>query len=200
MSVDAEAREPDRYSWLAVDDEAVEVTCARIARHLSRAGVKVIGLLPNGRGLDEDGVRDAPGMAPLLASLAGALVRFVDQDVAIVDHWRTWRKVGTDGAPARIREIRPRVVEIAPLPCDDASAAGVALQNTLRLSRAEFGAILVNLSGYAPAGTAPSTLAVCDGVALVVTARGTRTAAVVALSAHVPSAKRLGVILVGCRP
>jgi hypothetical protein len=76
----------------------------------------------------------------------------------------------------------------------------VALQNTLRILRGEVGAVLVHLGGYADPGTAPATQALCDGVVLVVSARRTRMAAVSALHAHIPSAKRLGAILVGGRP
>src|SRR5258707_14893436 len=106
----------------------------------------------------------------MCASLAGVLARFVDQDVAIIGNWQTWRKGGAGGgdggkaSSARLREVRPRVIEITPLPSADAEAAGVALQNTLRMTRREFGAVLVDLGGYAAAGTAPSTLAACDGV------------------------------------
>jgi hypothetical protein len=203
-----EARKPDRYTWSAVDEEAVEVTCSRIARHLTRATTRIIGLLPVARFPGDDGMRGAPGLAPLLASLAGALARFVDQDIAIIEHWRTWkrgaaaREPGQDGdsakpGPGRLREVRPRVIEITPLPCDDAIAAGVALQSTLRMTRKEFGAVLIDLGGYAAAGTAPATLELCDGIVLVVPARRTRIAAVSALSTHVPSAKRLGAILLG---
>ncbi|HET6148263.1 MAG TPA: hypothetical protein VFH68_12085 [Polyangia bacterium] len=207
-----EARRPDRYAWPAVDEEAVEVTCARIARHLARAATKIIGLLPAARFPGDDGTRGAPGLAPLLASLAGSLARFLDQDIAIIEHWRTWPRSGggragasRDGgdtakpAAGRLREVRPRVIEISPLPCDDAIAAGVALQNTLRMTRKEFGAVLIDLGGYAAAGTSPATLELCDGIVLVVPARRTRIAAVSALSAHVPSAKRLGAILLGSR-
>jgi hypothetical protein len=203
-ATDGEGREPDRFDWLGADEETIEVTSSRIARRLSRAATKVVGLLPTGRDLCAGGPA-APRMAPLLASLAGALARFVDQEVAIIDHWRAWNKggaasgAGARPAPARLREVRPRVIEITPLPSDDAAAAAVALQNTLRLLRGEFGAVLVDLGGYADAGTAPALLAACDGVVLVVTARHARIDAVGALLTHVPSAKRLGAILIGSR-
>jgi hypothetical protein len=205
-SAGGEAPAPDRFSWPSVDPEALEVTCARIARHLARSASKIVGLLPTTPGLGDGAGGTRVGLAPLLASLAGVLARFVDQDVAIIDHWKTWRKAGGagggaegDASPSRLREVRPRVIEITPLPCDDAVAAGTALQNTLRVTRREFGAVLVDLGGYAPAGTAPSTLSVCDGVVLVVGLRRARIAAVSALSRHIPSAKRLGAILVGSR-
>ena len=192
----------------------MEVTCSRIARHLARATTKIVGLLPTTRLPGDDGSKGSPGLAPLLASLGVSLSRFLDQDIAIIEHWRTWRGAGAgrdaeadgDGAeghgapkPAagRLREVRARVIEITPLPCDDAIAAGVALQSTLRMTRKEFGAVLVDLGGYAAAGTAPATLELCDGIVLVVAARRTRISAVSALATHVPSAKRLGAILLG---
>jgi hypothetical protein len=189
----------DRYSWDVRDPQALEVTCAGIARHLARSGGKVIGLLSVTRGLG-DGGRRTPGLAPVLAHLAGVLARFVDQDVAIIDNWQTWRKGGGgDGAPApaRIREVRPRVIEISPLPSADVAGAVVALQNTLRMTRKEFGAVLIDLGGYAEAGTPPSTLNLCDGVVLLVSLRRTRIAAVESLVKHLPAAKRLGAILIG---
>jgi hypothetical protein len=203
VSASDEGPKADRYTWVSVDPEALEVTCARIARHLARSATKIIGLLPTTRGLGDGTGNTAVGLAPLLASLAGVLARFLDQDVAIIDHWKTWRKGGGaadgegEGPSSRLREVRPRVVEITPLPCADAVAATTALQNTVRVTRREFGAVLVDLGGYAPPGTAPSTLTLCDGVVLVVAVRRTRIAAVSALSLHVPSAKRLGAILVG---
>lgn len=191
----------------------MEVTCSRIARHLARATTKIVGLLPTTRFPGDDGSKGSPGLAPLLASLGVSLSRFLDQDIAIIEHWRTWRGAGAgqhggkDGgaagggaakaAPGRLREVRARVIEITPLPCDDAIAAGVALQSTLRMTRKEFGAVLVDLGGYAAAGTAPATLELCDGIVLVVAARRTRISAVSALATHVPSAKRLGAILLG---
>ena len=204
MSAPVSAREEgpsaDRYTWASVDPEALEVTCARIARHLARSATKIIGLLPATRGLGDGTGGTAIGLAPLLANLAGVLARFLDQDVAMIDHWRTWGKGGgggAEGVSSRLREVRPRVIEITPLPCDDAVAATAALQNTLRVTRREFGAVLVDLGGYAAAGTAPSTLTACDGVVLVIALRRARIAGVSALSLHIPSAKRLGAILVG---
>ena len=139
-------------------------------------------------------------MAPLLATLAGAIVRFVDQDVTIVDHWQTWSRdtsspEGEDPSASRVREVRPRVVEVTPRATDDAEAT-VALQNTLGVLRSRRIFVLVNLGGYADPGTAPSTLSLCDGVALVVVARRARLEAVESLARHIPATKWLGAIWV----
>jgi len=192
----------DRYSWHDAPEETIEVTASGIARHIARAGARVIGLLPTGDDLGEN-PRGAVGMSPLLAALAAALVRFVDQDVAIIDHWKTWRRAvpragtGADAASSRVREIRPRVVDVSPTLSADAKEAEVALQNALRVLRKNGGPVLVHLGGYAPAGTAPSTMQLCDGIALVVSARRTRISLVAALAKHVPESKRLGAILIG---
>jgi hypothetical protein len=209
MAAEAQAQaqgsdqKPDRYSWLDADEETIEVTASGIARHIARSGARVIGLLPTGQDLGEN-PRGAIGMSPLLAALAAALVRFVDQDVAINDHWQTWKRAvarsgGADGPPSRVREIRPRVVEVSPTLSVDAEEAAVALQNALRALRKNGGPVLVHLGGYAPAGTAPATMQLVDAIALVVSARRTRISVVGALAKYVPESKRLGVILIGGR-
>jgi hypothetical protein len=210
MAAEAQAQaqgsdqKPDRYSWLDADEETIEVTASGIARHIARSGARVIGLLPTGQDLGEN-PRGAIGMSPLLAALAAALVRFVDQDVAIIDHWQTWKRAvartgtGTDGPPSRVREIRPRVVEVSPTLSADAEEAAVALQNALKALRKNGGPVLVHLGGYAPAGTAPATMQLVDAIALVVSARRTRISVVGALAKYVPESKRLGVILIGGR-
>jgi hypothetical protein len=204
MSAEAEAQKPDRYSWLDAQDETLEVTSSGVARHIARSGARVVGLLPTGRDL-AGGSRSASGMSPLLAALAAAMVRFVDQEVAIIDHWQVWKRAvarsggGADGPPSRVREIRPRVVEVSPAASDDAAAASTALQNAIKVMRKSGGVVLVNLGGYAPVGTAPAAQAACDGIVLVVSVRRTRIAKVGALTKHIPEAKRLGAILVGGR-
>ncbi len=199
-----EDRPPDRYSWVDAEEETIEVASSGIARHISRAGARVIGLLPTAREL-VDSARGAPGMSPLLAALAGALVRFIDQEVAIIDHWQTWKRAvprsgtGTDSPPSRVREIRPRVVDVSPAASLDAEAAAIALQNALKVLRKTGGVVLVHLGGYAPAGTVPATIQACDGVALVVSERRTRISVVSGLAKYIPESKRLGVILIGGR-
>ncbi len=196
---------PDRYSWLDAEEETIEVTASGIARHIARAGARVIGFLPTGHDLCDD-ARGVARMSPLLAALAAALVRFVDQEVAIIDHWQTWKRAvartgsGADAPPSRVREIRPRVVDVSPTASTDAPAAAVALHNALKALRKTGGPVLVHLGGFAPAGTAPATMQVCDGIVLVVSVRRTRISVVGALAKHVPENKRLGVILIGDRP
>jgi hypothetical protein len=201
MSVNVDVPIPDRYDWPTGSEEALTITCSRIARHISRAGTRVIGLLPVG------GPLAAPlPLGPLLLRLATALVGFVAGDVALVDAWPTWARKGDgegagpegkDAAATRFVELRPQILEIAPPACDDAASAAVALQNTLRVLRRGVGLVLVHLGGYAPPGTAPASLILVDGVMLLVAPRQTRKKAVAALFDHIPPAKRLGAVLIG---
>lgn len=199
MSVNADVADPDRYAWPAGAQKSFDAdltaTCARIARHMSRAGGRVIGLLPAGAEVGPP-VR----LAPFLLRLATALTSFVTGDVAFVDAWPTWSAEGAEGTPAtvsRMRELRPQVLEVTPPPCPDAQAAAVALQNTLAVLRRGVGLALVNLGDYARPGKAPPCLILVDQVAMLVAARRTRVAAVAGLLEHIPSAKRLGAILIG---
>jgi hypothetical protein len=193
-----------------VAESDITATCSRIARHVSRAKAHVIGLLPLTGPLA--GARPAP-MAPFLSRLALALAGFVSGDIAVVDAWPTWSEgapaprppaadgdaetAGGPGGASRLREIHPRVLEVAPPPADDAASAAVALQNTVAVLRRGVTAVLIHLGGYAPAGTAPAPVILTDGVVLMVPARRTRRATVSALLEHIPPPKRLGAILIG---
>ena len=238
MSVDEGVPKPDRYSWPGADERELEVTCARIARHLSLARPRTVGFLPVGGEGRSRGARPMR-LAPLLSRVAGALIGFVSDDVAIVDSWRTWTLTaaakaaakeapkeatkadgadavasddrdddagasegkdaakGEGGTASRIREIQPRVLEVMPPGCRDATAAGAALRGTLAILRRSVSIVLVHLGGYADVGVVPSTLNLVDGVVMVVSARRTRRAAVAALVEQLPATKQLGAILVG---
>jgi hypothetical protein len=140
-------------------------------------------------------------LAPVLLRLAESLLGFSDGNVAIVDTWRTWpwgeAVEWGQTAAHRSRWLRPRVLEIAPVPCGDASAAAVALQNALAARPAGLVTTLVNLGGYADRGAVPSSLGLADGVALVIPVRRTRQREVAAVARHVQDGKLLGAILVG---
>src|SRR3954469_19781813 len=97
---DAEPPERARFSWPGADQTTLAPLCGRIARHLARAGVRLIGLLPVGGDLDQPG-----GLSPLLDQVAGSLIEFGSGDVAFIDDWRGWGKGA--GAPARLRELLP---------------------------------------------------------------------------------------------
>jgi hypothetical protein len=107
------------------------------------------------------------------------------------------KKAADTPRSSRIREIQPRVLEITPPACDDAPAAAVALQNTLKVLRRGVSVVLIHLGGLSSTAAAPAALTLVDGVVLVVSARRSRRASVVKMAEHIPSAKRLGAILVG---
>ena len=203
----------DRYAWPSADEQALEVTCARVARQLALAHPRTVGFLPIGGEGTGRGARTL-SLAPLLSRVAGQLIGFVTDDVAIIDSWRTWSPgqkdadgdgdgdadagagAGTDPT-SRIREIQPRVLDVMPLPCKDAMAAAAALRNTLGILRRSVSIVLVHLGGYAPVGIAPSTLNMVDGVVLVVSTRRTLRTAVAGMAQQLPAGKQLGAILVG---
>jgi hypothetical protein len=205
MPASEEARRADRYAWPGAEEQALEVTCARIARHLSLAHPRTVGFLPIGGEGTGRGARTL-SLAPLLSRVAGQLIGFVTDDVAIIDSWRTWSPGqkgdgegdGAGAGPAsRIDEIQPRVLDVMPPPCKDAMAAAAALRNTLGILRRSVSVALVHLGGYAPVGIAPSTLNMVDGVVLVVSTRRTHRTAVAAMAEQLPAGKQLGAILVG---
>ncbi|HMF43973.1 MAG TPA: hypothetical protein VKQ32_25040 [Polyangia bacterium] len=186
----------DRYGWPGPTDGALAAEATRIARQIARARPPVVALLPvyNRKPLDDR-------LAPLMLSLASALLGFADGDVALIDTWQTWpwgeAVEWGQTAAHRSRWLRPRILEIAPVPCGDSSAAAVALQNALAARPKGLMTTLVNLGGYAAPRAVPSALRLADATVLVVAVRRTRKRAVANAAAHVPEGRLLGAILIG---
>lgn len=188
-----------RYGWPGAEKDALSLAASRIARGLARSGAKVIGLLPVDNRLDPP-----ERLAPALLRIAEALGGFLEGDIGVVDAWPTWPwgealALG-EGATARIRRLGERVVEIAPPPCGDAVAAAVALGNSLVGRPKDITRVLVNLAGFAQAGTAPLATEWVDGIALLVAAGASRRAALADLVGRIPDGKNLGAILIGKSP
>jgi hypothetical protein len=186
----------DRYGWPGPPEDELTASTTRIARHIARARPPVVALLPvDGRQPLED------RLAPVLLRLAEALLGFSDGDVAIIDTWRTWPwgEAVERGQTAahRSRWLRPRVLEIAPVPCGDASAAAVALQNALAARPDGLITTLVNLGGYGDRSAVPSALRLADAAVLLVPARHTRQRVLADVAQHVQDGKLLGAILIG---
>src|SRR5262245_7807792 len=181
----------DRYGWPGAADNALAAEATRIARHIARTRPPVVALLPVNcrKPLDDR-------LAPVMLRLAGALLGFADGDVATIDTWRTWpwgEAVEWGQAAAhRSRWLRPRILEIAPVPCGDASAAFVALQNALAARPEGLICTLINLGGYAERGAVPSALRLADAAVLLVPTRHSRRGMVANVAAHVPEGKLLG--------
>lgn len=186
----------DRYGWPGPREQELDATATGIARHIARARPPVVALLPvTGREPLDD------RLAPVLLRLGAALLGFSDGNVAIIDTWRTWpwgeAVEWGQTAAHRGRWVRPRILEIAPVPCGDASAATVALQNALAARPEGLMTTLVNLGGYAAPGAVPSALRLADATVLVVAARRTRQRRVADFAEHVQDGKLLGAILIG---
>jgi hypothetical protein len=186
-----------RYGWPGVPEPALVADATRIARQIARAHPPVVALFPvdDGRQTQDD------RLAPALLRVAEALLNFAEGDVAIIDTWRTWPwgEAAQWGQTAahRGRWLRPRVLEIAPVPCGDASAAAVALENALAGRPAGLMTTLVNLGGYADQGAVPSALRLADAVVLVVANRRTRQRTLTSVADHIRDGKLLGAILIG---
>jgi hypothetical protein len=196
MSVNVGPSDVDRYGWPGPPEAELVSAATRIARHIARAHAPVVALLPVDRGLPlED------RLAPVLLRLAEALLGFSDGNVAVLDTWRTWpwgQAVERGQTAAhRSRWLRPRILEIAPVPCSDASAAAIALQNALLARPDGLVTTLVNLGGYGDRGAVPSALRLADAAVLVVPTRRTRQRTVADVAQHVQDGKLLGAILIG---
>lgn len=184
----------ERYGWPDVDPGLLDAACTPVARHLVRACVGKVGFLPAAGALP-------PGaeLGPLIAHVARAVLGFVTRDVALIDTWRTWiwgeaMEVG-DQSLFRKRALRPRLLELAPLPCGDPKAATLTLEATLSRRPEGLALVLVNLAGYGQPGTMPAALDTVDGVMLVARARRSRRAGVERMARFLPAAKNLGAIL-----
>ena len=195
MPVTVGPSDAERYGWPGPPDAALAADATRIARHIVRARPPVVALLP------VDGPQPMDDrLAPVLLRLAEALTNFSDGNVAIIDTWRTW-PWGDAAEKGQIahggRWLRPRILEIAPVPCGDASAATVALQNALAGRPEDLVTTLVNLGGYAERGAVPSALGLADAAVLVVANRQTRQRTLESAAEHVQDGKLLGAILIG---
>ena len=196
MPVNVGPSDAARYGWPGPPADELDAATTRIARHIARARPGVVALLPvaGRKPLDAR-------LAPVLLRLAESLLGFSDGKVAIIDTWRTWpwgeAVEWGQTAAHRSRWLRPRVLEIAPVPCGDPSAAAVALQNALAARPEGLVTTLVNLGGYAERGAVPSSLGLADAVVLLVPSRHTRRRAVADVASHVQDGKLLGAILVG---
>jgi len=201
-SEETELREIERaYAWPRADEGALEVVCSRIARYLTRAGTQVIAFLPVDPRITL-GRAAGPTLSPLLFHVATALTRFVAGEVAFVGAQRTWSRSAEgsdDPAPARsrIREVRPRVLEIVPSLDRDRLDPVEALKNALAALRRNVAFVLVDLGGYAATGVAPSGIELVDGVVVVASRRRARRSAVGRLLEQLPEGKGLGTILAG---
>jgi hypothetical protein len=186
----------DRYGWSGTAGRPPEVELTRLARLLARSGGRLIGLLPA-----DDGLDPPTRLAPALAGIAEALLGFLPGEVGLIDTWRTWpwgeaMAVG-ESAAHRMRWLRPRIMEISPPPCNDVSAAEVALQNALASVPASLAAVIVNLGGYSPLGAVPRAIEFVDGLVLLVAARRTRLASVARLRNRLANENVIGGILFG---
>jgi hypothetical protein len=200
----ADPPKPAGYDWPEADEAEVMAACARVARHLTRAGVRSVGVLPVVGGphwwsILMSGGTPTIDLQPILERLATSMVSFVGGTVGFIGPWRSWgnedRKNGQEAL--RIRGVREQVVEIVPPPCADGGAATSVLRRCLASLPPEISRVLVDLGGYAAAGRLPAAASAVDGLVAAVAARRARQAWVTSLKNKIPADKSLGAILIG---
>jgi hypothetical protein len=204
MSVNAETSAPGPQGSPEADEIEVSAACTRMARLLSRSGLRIIGVLPVTRGAF-DLRRHAGGpsrydVGPLLEHLAGALSGFAGgSTVSYVGTWRTWSGRALRGSQAlvRIREVRAHVVEIVPPAQSDAKGATAALRQSLATLPAAISRVLVDLGGYAGDGEVPPAADLMEGLVTVVPRGRVARAELVRIRDRLPNVKSLGTILIG---
>jgi hypothetical protein len=178
-------------------DSGLMVAARTVARQLAKGGKRRIGFLP----VPFKGTGPVP-LGPIVGEVAAALTSFVAADVALIPAWSTWTAdpssaLGPGGPPRmRIREIAPRLVEVMPPRCENASDAGQALTRALDILPEDYVHIVIDLSGYAVEGQVPG-LEPIDGVVMAVVPKKTRIGSVRALDRQIPDEKALGAVLVG---
>jgi hypothetical protein len=161
-----------------------------VARRLSLAGARTIGLLPVGPSGD---------LLPLLIDLAGTLALFAVGAIGCIGSWRTWKAKTMRGVGA-LRTPAPgaaAVVVVSPPACPDLVAAAAALERTLVGDTRDLARVLVDLGGYARPGGVPTVAELVDGVVLVAEARRSLRRSVARMVDLLPHRKHLGAILVG---
>jgi hypothetical protein len=161
-----------------------------VARRLSLAGARTIGLLPVGATGD---------LLPLLVDLAGTLALFAVGAIGCIGSWRTWKSKTMRGMGA-LRTPAPgaaAVVVISPPACGDLVEAAAALERTLVGDTRDLARVLVDLGGYARPGGVPTVAELVDGVVLVAEARRSLRRNVGRIAELLPHRKNLGAILVG---
>lgn len=185
-----------RYPWTGANEAAVGLACARVARHLARAGVRRVGVLPVGR----HGLTGRMDLSPLLERIARASKMFGGGVAAFIGPWVEWGARAPAGERGAVytREVEPDVLEVVPRSCEDAASAAAALAPAMSSLPDSVESILVDLGGYGPMESAHIVHEALDGLLVAVRAKDARTAGVVAsLQDTMQPEKRLGAILIG---
>lgn len=175
----------------------VRATCARIARKLRDARLRVVGFVPSD---------DRVGVPPVLIHLGRALCELTGGTVAVVD-----ANVRYPGLPTLARGQRPDSEDtvfstrwlfgsLALLTPPRVERAGEVVPQLARLLLAGgelFAHVLVDLTGFELLGEHASAAACMDGVAIVGRAHRSREPDLLALAALMPAERFLGVLLIG---
>jgi hypothetical protein len=171
----------------------VRAECTRIARRLLAGGHRVVGLVP---------ADDRTAVPPVTTRLAAAMIELSGTPVAVVDA-NTHHPGAVASAPEpddprySVRWLDQALALVTPAARRAPGAAVPELARVLLDEQDDFGALLVDLTGFDRLGEHGSAAACCDAVVLVARAHRTRERDLRATAAALPRRQLLGVLLVG---
>ncbi len=175
----------------------VKAACARIARRIREAKLKVIGFVPSD---------DTVAVPPLIIQLGLALGEVSGNTVAVVDAnlrfpglpmLNQGKAVDHEGSAFSTRWLRGSLALLSPPRAERAGEVVPQLARVLLEGSDLFAHVLVDLTGFELLGEHATAAACMDAVALVGRAHQTREQQLVTLAELMPDGRFLGVLLVG---
>lgn len=176
------------------DSGEVRAECTRIARRLLAEGHRVVGLVP---------ADDRTAVPPIAARLAAAVTELSAGTVGLVDANtchpanRASPSQSERDSDHTLRWIGPSLALVTPARGLSPGAAVPELAQVLLDEGNDFGALLVDLTGFDRLGEHASAAACCDAVVVVARAHRTRERTLRSTIAALPGRQLLGVLLVG---
>jgi hypothetical protein len=171
----------------------VRAECTRIARRLLAEGHRVIGLVP---------ADDRTGVPPVTTQLATSLTELSGSAVGMIDanphHPGAAASAPEPGDPRyAVRWLGEALALVTPAARLAPGATVPELARVLLEEQDDFGALLIDLTGFDRMGEHASAAACCDAVVVVARAHRTRERDLRATAAALPRRQLLGVLLVG---
>ena len=182
---------------IATDDGMVKAACARIARRLHGEKIRVIGFVP---------CDDKVAVPPVIIQLGLSLCQLTGATIAVVDanvRYPALAAIASDKTPDSgdtvfsTRWIHGSLALLSPPRVERAGEVVPQLARVLLDGADLFAHVLVDLTGFELLGEHASAAACMDAVALVGRAHHTRENELLELARLMPSARFLGILLLG---